>query len=60
MDELTNYSFSSSNVPTSRDILSKIPQNQNVIYYQLSGTLTTNEEYFEEQGPYIVTFTRKS
>ena len=61
MNELINYSFSSSNVPTSRDILSIIQQHDvDHIYYELSGTLTTNYVNRQDEGPYTVTFTRRS
>jgi surface protein len=63
MDELTNYSFTSSQDSTSRDILS-VWQTINettglAYYYNLSGA-NTNQSYYNSGGPYTLTFTRRT
>jgi surface protein len=63
MDELTNYSFTSSQDSTSRDILS-VWQTINettglAYYYNLSGA-NTNQSYYDSGGPYTLTFTRRT
>ena len=63
MNDLVNYSFTSSQDSTSRDILSVWQINQTsigtVYYYNVSGAITT-QEYFIPDGPYTLTFTRRT
>lgn len=63
MNDLVNYSFTSSEDSTSRDILSVTRisnQSPGIVYsYNLSGA-NTNQSYFIPGGPYTLTFTRRS
>lgn len=63
MDELVNYSFTSSQDSTSRDILNIFQissQSSGIVYYyNLSGPIT-DQSYFIPNGPYTLTFTRRT
>ena len=63
MDELTNYSFRSSEDFTIRDILSVWQTSTNtsgiVYYYNISGAII-NQRYFIPNGPYTLIFTRRT
>ena len=64
MNDLVNYSFTSSEDSTSRDILSVTRisnQSPGIVYsYNLSGANIKNQSYFIPGGPYTLTFTRRS
>ena len=69
MNDLVNYSFTSSQDSTTRDILTAsiitnetIITNQegnNFIYYTLSGE-STDQSYYSDNGPYRLTFIKKT
>ena len=63
MDELVNYSFTSSQDSTSRDILNifnvSYQDSGIVYYYNVSGSIT-KESYSSSNGPYTLTFTRRT
>jgi len=63
MDDLVNYSFTSSEDSTSRDITSvfsnSIQSEGSVYYYNVSGTIT-NQSYSLPDGPYTLNFTRRT
>jgi len=64
MNDLVNYSFTSSQDSTSRDILSvwsisnETPGNS-FIYYSLSDE-STDQSYYIDSGPYILSFTKRT
>jgi len=69
MDDLVNYSFTSTQDSTSRDILSvwRIGKDNSlpnplpyvVYYYNVSGAIV-NHNYTHSLGPYALTFTRRT
>ncbi len=64
MDELTNYSFTSSQDSTSRDILSvwsisNETPDTTFYYYNVSGAIT-DQNYYTESGPYTLSFTKRT
>ena len=63
MNDLVNYSFTSSEDSTSRDILSVwliSNQSTGIIYlYNVSGSIT-NQNYYNSNGPYTLNFTRRT
>jgi len=63
MNELVNYSFTSSQDSTSRDILSVSHVTNeagiNFIYYNVSGE-STEQSYYTDSGPYTLSFTKRT
>ena len=63
MNDLVNYSFTSSQDSTTRDILTaSIITNEsgnNFIYYTLSGE-STDQSYYSDNGPYRLSFIKKT
>ena len=64
MNDLVNYSFTSSQDSTSRDILSVSPISNETpdttfYYYNVSGE-STDQSYYTESGPYTLSFTKRT
>ncbi len=64
MNELVNYSFTSSQDSTSRDILSVWSISNETpditfYYYNVSGAIT-DQNYYTESGPYTLSFTKRT
>ena len=64
MNDLVNYSFTSSQDSTSRDILSvwsisNETPDTTYYYYNVSGE-STDQSYYTESGPYTLSFTKRT
>jgi len=64
MNDLVNYSFTSSQDSTSRDILSvwsisNETPDTTYYYYNVSGE-STDQSYYIDSGPYILSFTKRT